>query len=196
MTAGIWAKTAVAIVVCLVWAAAGTSAFGQAKASRGEVKEKKEELPKSGVLSRSLGTGYQSTNVDMPWGSDGKDSAGGAASGRPPISGSVSKVSPAQWLMRVFNNSEDSYSVNLRVIQRDMRGTVLKSDSFSYNLRPGQKAERSISSYRNTADAELNLVSWKKLSPPKKAEDGEAVRKKAGGAEAAAQTRKPLAGRR
>jgi hypothetical protein len=131
---------------------------------------KKKELPKSGILSRSLDTGYQSKDVNLPWGYGEKDKVRDEDSGQPPITGSVSKVSERQWIMRVFNNSEDSYSVDLKVTQRDNRDTVLKTDSYSYNLKPGEKAERNISSYANTADAQLALVSWRKLSSAKKKE--------------------------
>lgn len=147
-----------AFLLCL--GAAGALAEGD--------KDKSAEAPKSGVLSRTMDTGYQSTNVDMPWGWEQEGPEGKVAGGEPPISGSVSKISAREWVMRVFNNSADAYSVNLRVQQRDTRGAVLKTDSFSYALKPGEGAERKISSYPNTADAQLSLVSWRKLSEGKK----------------------------
>ena len=88
-------------------------------------------LPKSGSLSSTVTGGYRgSMGVDVPWGEN-------VLSEEPtsPITGSVSRVSPGQWVMRVFNNSEDRYSVNLEVAQYNIRGAQIKGDSFSYTLK-------------------------------------------------------------
>ena len=124
---------------------------------------KKPELPKSGVLSRSLTTGYQSTNVDMPW-----NEKNAALTQQAPVTGSVSRISPREWRMRVFNNSQDTYSVNLRVRQLSNSGAQLRSDSFSYTLKGGESAERALAAAFNSEDAILVLDSWRNLTPKKK----------------------------
>ena len=100
--------------------------------------------------------------VDIPWGEN-------VLSEEPtsPITGSVSRVSPGQWVMRVFNNSEDRYSVNLEVAQYNIRGAKIKGDSFSYTLKPKETAERPINAESSTDRCELNLKSWKNLSEKK-----------------------------
>lgn len=122
----------------------------------------KKELPRSGTLSGTSVSGTGGKSVDAPWGSE--DVINGGA----PISGSVSKVSERQWNMRIFNNSEDTYSVDLEVAQLNERNTKVKSDHYSYTLRPKQTAERSISAYSNTKQCTLNLLSWKNLTEHKK----------------------------
>ena len=124
----------------------------------------KKELPKSGSLSFSGSAGGNgSFGVGMPWGSDEQ--------GDSPISGSVSRAGTDAWMMRVFNNSKDTYSVSLRVVQKNERGTQVKSDSFSYVLKGGQKAERKVSSVPASKAGELMLDKWKNLTPKKKKED-------------------------
>ena len=137
---------------------------GTALAEQGKGNGKpKEEFPKSGVLSRSVTTGYDSRNVEMPWTKKGASTGLDEVA---PISGSVSKISNKQWRMKVFNNTEDTYSVSLKVVQVTASGSYLKSDSFSYTLKPKQSEERTVSSTEATADASLELLSWKKLTPP------------------------------
>ena len=122
---------------------------------------KKKELPREGSLSFSGGMGGETgIGVAMPWGSDNEGSA--------PITGSVSKSGPDTWMMRVFNNSEEPYSVSLKVLQFNPQGTQVKSDSFSYTLKPGQKAERSVSAGSGSTRGELKLESWKNLGEKKK----------------------------
>lgn len=121
----------------------------------------KKELPRQGSLSVSAGTGGAGNfGYEMPWGSDNEGSA--------PISGSVSRMGQDSWVMKVFNNSEDTYSVNLRVIQSSERNATLKTDSFSYTLKPGQNAERTLRAAPNSARGELRLDSWKKIGGKKK----------------------------
>ena len=127
-------------------------------ASAQDKKEKK--LPRSGMLSSSTtSAGAGAHRAEMPWGEDG-------SGGNAPVEGSVSKVSGGDWMMRLINGSKDSYNVDVSVVQKDARGTSLKTDHFSYSLRGGQSAERRVSAALNAANAELRLDGWKK-SPAK-----------------------------
>lgn len=146
-------------VLLLVAGALPAAAENETKA------EKKEELPKSGVLSRSgtAGGGRKSTTVAMPWG--GVDQASQSTA---PIAGSVSKISAREWKAFIVNNSEDTYEVDVRVVQLDKRGTQVKTDSFSYTLKPKQAVERMVAATFSTMDAQLMLERWKLLSAKKK----------------------------
>lgn len=139
-------------------------AFAEEPAAPAEVPaeaapKKQKDLPRSGSLSSSISGIHDSRAIPGPWG--GVDVKGETAS---PITGSVSKISANKWQMRVFNNSEDSYSVSLAVHQYNRVGTKIKSDSFSYSLRPGASAERTLSSLAETEQCTLDLVNWKKTS--------------------------------
>jgi hypothetical protein len=127
---------------------------------------KEKELPKSGNLSTSVMSGAATTEVPDPFG--GVD-LGDAESA--PITGSVSRIDEDTWRMRVFNNSQDVYSVNLGVQQRDDTGRVIKTDNFSYTLKGGASAEQSITSASGAFEAALDLRSYRKLTKTKAAPD-------------------------
>jgi hypothetical protein len=120
--------------------------------------KRQRELPKSGTLAGSLVSGYDSKAVDMPWGEEVGDKEA------PPISGSVSRVGPNQWVARIFNNTPDRYSVDLEVVQIGESGARVRSDYFSYTLKPGETAERPVRTGANVAQCTLNLRNWKNLS--------------------------------
>jgi hypothetical protein len=122
------------------------------------VKSEEKVLPRSGSLSQTISGVHGSRAVSEPWG--GTDTQG---KDQPPISGSVSRISPTRWVMRIFNNSSDAYSVDLSVVQLNRQGNKIKSDSFSYSLKPGQTAERDIAASSLTEQCSLDLRSWKKL---------------------------------
>ena len=121
-----------------------------------------KELPKSGSLSTSSAGTSASRAVPDAWGGvdpQGKESA--------PITGSVSKQTPTKWIARVFNNTDETYTVNLVVNQFNRSNTKIKSDSFSYTLRGKQSAERDITALSTTEQCTLDLVNWtKKASAP------------------------------
>ncbi len=135
--------------------------IAQNSSAQDEKPEKK--LPKSGSLSISSSGTSASKNFPDPWGADNVVDSNSA-----PITGSVSKISPTNWVAKVFNNSDDTYSVSLAVYQYDRRNTKIKSDSFSYTLRPRESAERPISTSMNTEQCELDLLSWNKKESAKK----------------------------
>jgi hypothetical protein len=127
-------------------------------------KEKEKDLPKSGNLSTSVTSGAASSTFPDPFGGVGiadEDSA--------PITGSVSRIDEDTWRMRVFNNSQDVYSVNLGVKQRDDRGATVKTDNFSYTLKPGASAEQTIQSASGAMEADLDLRSYRKVTKAKAA---------------------------
>jgi hypothetical protein len=115
-------------------------------------------LPKSGTLSGSYTGGPGKTAVDGNWGS------GNEIESKSPISGSVSRASGNNWTMKVFNNSKDSYSVDVSVLQLASDGSKIKEDHYSYNLGPSKSEQRSISAQSNTANCSLKLNNWRKTS--------------------------------
>ncbi len=118
-----------------------------------------QELPKSGNLSTSLKSGAVNATIpDIFGGEDISDN------NQSPITGSVSRTNNESWTMKVFNNSKDQYSVNLDVIQSDVSGATVKSDSYSYNLKPGRSEQRAVSAGIGARDAALNLRSYRNLS--------------------------------
>lgn len=152
------------IVVALLVFTAASAAVANPKES-----DKKKELPKSGNLSTSINSGSVSSSVPDPFG--GIEIGEGEGS---PISGSISRLDEDTWQMRVFNNSQDTYSVNLGVKQRDEDGRTLKSDSFSYTLKPGSSAERPIQAASGSREADLDLRSYSKIKKQKAAPESEA----------------------
>lgn len=119
-------------------------------------------LPKSGSLSVSTSGGQSGVSAPSPWG-DG-DVIGGSS----PISGSVSRVDGATWKLFIQNSSDDTYTANVEVVQKNDRGSRVKGDSFSYTLKPKAKESRTIASAVNASSAELNLRNWRNLSQEKK----------------------------
>lgn len=124
------------------------------------------DLPKSGVLSDTFASGRSGVTAPGTWGDSNVLSSDPA-----PISGSVSKLSNNKWQMRLFNNSEDPYSVSVEVRQIDTNRVVQRRDTFSYTLKPKQSVEREVTAYSPGVDCALELLKWKNLSPPKKKEE-------------------------
>jgi hypothetical protein len=127
-------------------------------------------------LSGSYSGGPGKTAVDGNWGS------GNEIESTTPISGSVSKVSGNNWMMKIFNNSKDSYSVDVSIVQLASDGSKNKEDHYSYNLGPSKSEQRSISALSHTVNCALRLNNWKKIGSAKSA-DASASATKAGSAE-------------
>jgi hypothetical protein len=117
-----------------------------------------DELAGSGTLAGSATGGFGATNVPSVWG----DKDGYGDGGSSPISGSVSKVDKSTWLLKVFNNSEDQFKVNLEVVQFDIRNKKVKSDNYYYPLKGKQSIERKIKSFPTAVNAAVNLKNWKR----------------------------------
>jgi len=127
-----------------------------------EEAEKKKELPKSGVLSSTYSGGATSVTADLPWGEEvgSKESS--------PVTGSISRANDRTWRARIYNNSETApYSVSVEALQYSKTGKVVKRDSYSYTLRPGEAKEVDVASGIDVNNAELKLVRWKDLTPSK-----------------------------
>jgi hypothetical protein len=87
-----------------------------------------------------------------------------------PITGSVSRVDSDTWMMKVFNNSgTETYAVDVEVLQRDERGSVVKRDAYSYTLQPKASTSREVSSALNVRAADLNLAKYKNVTRRAKA---------------------------
>lgn len=116
-------------------------------------------FPPSGVLSETTTSGYGSAQVELPWAQEVTTS--GTQS---PLTGTVFKKSAREWIAKVFNNSStDTFSASIKIIQKNVAGSSVKTDSFSVTLKPRESSERPISGSLNAANASLELVSWKKL---------------------------------
>lgn len=124
---------------------------------------KKPQLPKSGVLS-SISSGNRGESTAAPWGlTSGTGSAESKSDSVSPISGSVSRLDQKTWNAVVVNSAKVPYSASLAVEQLGQRGNVVKSDSFSYTMKPGAKETRTVSAASTSVSARLVLRSWKKL---------------------------------
>ena len=117
-----------------------------------------KEVPKTGTLSSSVSGGHGTAEVDLPW------QENVFSDERPPLTGSVSRIGAQQWIAKLFNNSEDRYSVSAEVAQYNAKGVKIKSDSYSVVLKPKEVNEREIRGELYTDRANLNLRSWKNLS--------------------------------
>lgn len=133
---------------------------GAAPDSKSSGVESADDLPKSGVLSASGAGGPRGWNLSEPWG--GVDAQGAE---RSPISGSVSRQNDREWVMRLFNNSEDPYAVTVQVKLFGSTGGALRSETFSYSLKPGASADRVIRAPTGVSEGQLSLLSWKNLAP-------------------------------
>lgn len=150
-------KPLIGIGVCV--ALSLTVVGGAGLAYGADEADQEKDLPKSGVLSSTSSGGYGSRNVAEPWGTD---DAGRAAA---PITGSVSASPGKGWVARIFNNNnEDSYSADLSVKLYNRQGAVVKTDSFSIQLKPGQSVERAVSAPSSVTEGQLELRQWKNLS--------------------------------
>jgi hypothetical protein len=128
-----------------------------------QVKPTPSPLPKTGTLSVSASSNRQELGLPDTWG--GNDPSGKEVA---PIAGSVSRMGKDKWQVIVGNNSEDTYAVDVEVIQRDGRGSKTKSDFFSYTLKGGASQKQTVSGATTTESAELSLRDWRNLSAEKR----------------------------
>lgn len=120
------------------------------------------KLPSSGELSRSINSGDPARRVPDTFG--GIDVLGNEQRA---LSGSVSRVDQEYWNVRVFNNSaEDTFSVNVGVKQFNDTGGVLKTDYFSYLLKPHASTEQMVQAAPGASEASLELRNYRKLTKP------------------------------
>lgn len=120
---------------------------------------KKKKLPGSGTLAYSSISGASTSTVVDSFG--GEDLSGEHVA---PITGSVARNDATTWTMRVFNNNQDTYLVNVDLIQRDDRGAQVKFVSYSYRLKPGQSEEEIVPMGLNARSAQLVLRSYRNLT--------------------------------
>jgi hypothetical protein len=124
-----------------------------------EKKEKSpwEGLPQSGTLAlTSSGGPGNNAQIDM-W---APVAIGDSELKGPPLSASVSKVGVQDWLMKLFNNTPDTVTAQLRLTQLSKSGSQVKSTSFLYTLRGNQSIERRVSALPITVDCRLDLQGW------------------------------------
>ena len=119
-----------------------------------------KDLPQSGTLSTTVQTGRAANVAPGPFGFEelGKSEVS-------PITGSVSRAKPGEWVVKVFNNSpSDTYSVDVEVLQRNDREVVVKRDAFSYTLKPNSSKEQPVSEGVGVRGAELKLSKYSNLT--------------------------------
>ncbi len=121
--------------------------------------EKSVSLPKSGLLAVSSQSGAGNTVTSDAFG--GEDFSGAYVA---PITGSVSRVGDSGWVCKVFNNSQDEYSINVDLKQLDLDGRQVKFGSYSFRLKPGASDQITSEAGLNSRRAELWLRSYKNLS--------------------------------
>jgi len=113
--------------------------------------DKKKEFPKSGVLSMVVPQGFGRTGISTISSPDLENDE------LPPIAGSVRRSGADSWIAKVSNNTEDSYSTSIRINQLSETGSIIKSDSFSYTLKPKGSVERTFSALASSKGAQLIL---------------------------------------
>jgi hypothetical protein len=131
-----------------------------AYAEDAKTSEQQKKLPKSGLLAVASVSGAGSRIVGEIFGEEdifSKD--------LPSISGSVSRHGASSWRFSVTNNSKERYSVSVDLIQRNETGATVKFSSYSYTLSPGHSDGEEVQSGLNARRAELNLRSYRNLTP-------------------------------
>ncbi|MEY4668464.1 MAG: hypothetical protein RL518_1163 [Pseudomonadota bacterium] len=129
------------------------------RVSVAQVKSDKE-LPKSGNLSTTFNTGRAASTAPEPFGFDElrRDEVS-------PLTGSISRINPGEWQIRVFNNSKsDTYSVNVEALQLNESLRVVKRDVFTYTLSPNSSKQQSVTAAPGVKGAELNLDRFTNLT--------------------------------
>lgn len=124
---------------------------------------KERPLPKSGLLAVSSVSGAGTSVVGDVFGN--QDIFGTELA---PIAGSVSRRGDAAWSFSVINNSSDTYSVNVDLVQKNEVGTRVKFSSYSYTLRPSQREGEDVAAGTGARRAELSLRSYRNLTEIKK----------------------------
>jgi hypothetical protein len=123
-----------------------------------------KKLPRTGSLSSSFVTGRSVTTAPEPFGFDELNRYEES-----PITGSVSRVRPGQWQLKVFNNSEkDTYAVDVEVFQLNDGLAVVKRDFFSYTIPAKGSKTQDIAEASGVKGAEMNLTRWRNLTSKKK----------------------------
>lgn len=120
-----------------------------------------DDLPQTGTLAGSRSGGYGGTSLGG-WGDE--------EAGPPPIAASVSRDG-RNFMVRVFNNAEDQFRVSIEVVQYNDRSKRLKGTNMSFSLKPGQSAERSVSSAPGAVNSEVKLKNWKKVGGRKSSDN-------------------------
>jgi hypothetical protein len=83
---------------------------------------------------------------------------------KPPLSGSIARRGE-YWRFSVSNNSEERYTVNVDVIQKNDTLSRVAYASYSYTLKPGQSDGQEVRAALGAMRAELHLRSYRNLTP-------------------------------
>jgi hypothetical protein len=141
------------------------SVFNPTSLIADEKEQDQRNLPKSGILSGSFRTSGSGMNVQDGWGREDTDMF---SEDKSPITGSVSRVNARDWAIRVYNNSEDKYSLSVRVTEFDKNKKPINTMTRSYTMDGKSNRSENFTARFNTEQAQLELVSWRNLTPPKK----------------------------
>lgn len=116
-------------------------------------------LPKSGLLAVSSVSGASTSVTGDLFG--GEDIFGEV---KAPITGSISRRGEDTWRFSVSNNSQDRYSVNIDVVQKNDSLSRVAFASYSYTLSPGQTSGQDVRAALGAMRAELHLRSYRNLT--------------------------------
>ncbi len=130
-----------------------------ASPSASPTKDPLADLPKTGVLSE-VGTGGGGKGIPT-WTNESLDSDAVSA----PVTGSISRKGQKDWNLAVANNTEkDSFSVTVRVYQLNKSNSTVKSDTFSYSLKPGAREDRTVAGSGSAVGARVVLENIRRLN--------------------------------
>ncbi len=122
-----------------------------------QAKEEKEP-PRTGNIAGSTSTGQVGFVGADAFGEERND-----------ITGSVSKVRPGRFVVRVFNNSDtDTFSASFELKHLNAKGDRIKSETFNYSLAPKKSAERTITTGPLTDNMMLDLTRVRSTATKKK----------------------------
>jgi len=116
-------------------------------------------LPPRGPLASTTNRGYGTQSSPSQWGGfelEGKHNS--------PVTASVYRGKRTNWELKVFNNSDDFYTVTIALEQLGKSDVKVKVDSFTFSLKAGEHQSRSVPMSASAMGAVANLVSWKKVA--------------------------------
>lgn len=116
-------------------------------------------MPKTGTLAATTNVPVGQATQDGPAGGNSLDEATVN-----PLTASVSRVADGEYEYKVFNNSEDQYTVSLDLIAKDADGRTVRRGASSASLSAGKSVTRTMRVPSNTANVSIEMRNWKKRS--------------------------------
>ncbi len=118
--------------------------------------KKKLNLPRTGEIASLVITDQDNVDAPMPWGADNQIGDLGS-----PIMGSITHVGE-NWIVRITNSTDDrTLNASFNLKQFDSRGRTVRSEPFTYSLRPKESVERRVRAALRISRVTLDLTDWK-----------------------------------